>query len=771
MTSHAAVEGLSPQVRRLKQIAENSQRSSLAAQRAEAYTRVLSETQGQPQAFRAARCLAAFLEEKDLVLNPDDLLAGHTQFFDYAYPAALGGWTAFLREKDGPTALESGISRTPDYPQVTRADTPFVYANGDGAPRSSEEAWTLEQFCKGVRMGLYGSWPGGHAIAGYDRLLAQGLGGLQDGAAKRLAVGGPGTAAAQAALITCRAATDYILRYAVRAWNLAESSRSREARQCLERIAATCAWVATRPPRTFFEAVQLLWLGHEIITCEQESGSMSLGRLDQYLYPYYLADLNAGRTTRGEAEQIIQALWCKFAHLRRGFQNVTLGGPGPDGRYAANDLSYLCLAATGKLQMDQPALSVRWRADMPQPFWDEMQSLIRTGLGFPALFNDSVAESALERVGIAEADAANYAIVGCVELSIPGREFAHTEGLRINWAKVLELMLHGGTCPVTGETLTLAQPHRLWDLPSFDDFYAWYRVELAHFTDLGLAAFNAIDHDWPRQLPYPFLSALMDGCLASGRDVTDGGTLYNLSSVNGMGMADVVDSLVAIKRLVYQDAQVSLADLVTALRSDFAGAAMLRAQLRAAPHYGNDEDEPDALLAELVGDFCRQVDGYRNPRGGRWQSGLYTVENHARKGKLTGALPSGRSARAALANALSPCQGADTAGPTAVIRSATKIDQARLGNGMVLDLKFHPAFFDDGDRRQAFQALVKTYFQLGGLEIQFNVIARETLLAAQRAPMEHRNLLVRVSGFSAYFVDLDRVCQDEIIARTEQAAV
>ena len=263
----------------------------------------------------------------------------------------------------------------------------------------------------------------------------------------------------------------------------------------------------------------------------------------------------------------------------------------------------------------------------------------------------------------------------------------------------------------------------------------------------------------------------MAGCLESGLDVTAGGTLYNLSSVNAMGMADVADSLVAIDRLVFRERCVTLPELAQAVRSDYAGAGSLAAWASAGPHYGNDIDEPDQIVTLLAEDFCRQVDGYRNPRGGRFQSGMYSVHHHASRGEMTGALPSGRRAGLALANALSPCQGRDTTGPTALILSATKLDHTMLGNGMVLDLKFHPSFFEDASRRQAFHALVESYFDMGGMEIQFNVISRETLLAAQRSPQDYRDLLVRVSGFSAYFIDLEPVLQDEIIARTEHAAL
>jgi pyruvate formate-lyase/glycerol dehydratase family glycyl radical enzyme len=767
---------LSPTIASLKRHAQESFRPERAAQRAAIYTRVYAATAEQPPVLQAAQALAAFLAEKDLVLHPDDLLAGHIQRFDYAYPVLLGAWEPFVRDpKEPPAAVPQDLRPAANYPAVGPDTTPFVYRRPDGTERGAHEIAALDAFCRGVRCGLYVSWPGGHLIPGFDRLLALGFGALAAAARNCLADGNRladgNLEFARASLIVCEAATNYVLRYAQRAAALADASRAPDAARRLARIADACRHVATEPPRTFFEALQLLWLGQEIAICEHESGSLSLGRLDQYLDPWFRQDVDAGALDLVAAAELVEALWCKFGHLRRSFQNVTLGGRGPDGAYAADELTYLCLRATRRLRMDQPLLSVRWSPDMPAAFWDAVLATIETGTGFPALFNDGVAIAAKAKAGVAASAAENYGIVGCVELAVPGREYGQTEGLRVNWAKVLELMLNDGACTLTGERLPLAQPRRLDEITSCADFFAWYRAELAHFLDLGVRGLNLVDAAWPGLLPTPYASSLMAGCLAAGLDVTAGGTQYNLSSVNGLGMADVADSLVAIDRLVFRERCLTLPELAETMRRNYAGAGSLAAMMAALPHYGNDLDEPDQIVASLAGDFCRQVDTYRNPRGGRFQSGMYSVDQHARRGKLTGALPSGRHAGVALANALSSCQGRDTAGPTALVLSATKADHTLLGNGMVLDLKFHPSFFEDASRRLAFRALVEAYFDMGGLEIQFNVISRETLLCAQRSPQDYRDLLVRVSGFSAYFIDLDRVLQDEIIARTEHAAL
>jgi len=686
-----------------------------------------------------AKGLAAFLREKDIFLWQDDLLAGYEQFYDYSVPVV---------EK---TQSATEVAKT----SVTESDTSL-----------------LEQFRKGYRIGLFGGGLGGHVIAGYDRVLDRGFGALTD-AARTSLKGSEGAESdfAKASLIVCEAATDYVLRYAAKAQELAQETTTEEHTQQLRRIADVCQWVAVNPPRSFFEAVQLLWLTHEIITCEQSSGSLSLGRLDQYLFPYYAEDIAAGVLTRSEASELIEALWIKFNGMKRGFQHVVLGGGSSDGRYDANELSYLCLQATKKLRMDQPLLSVRWRPSIPDEFWNEIQELIQVGMGFPALFNDEVAIAAKQRLGISKEDAENYGIVGCVELSVPGKEFSHTEGLRVNWAKALELMLNDGVCPVTGETIGLKDKRNLDNIKSFEEFYQWYQKELSRFIDMGIRGMNLSDQDFPNHRPYPFLSSTMTGCLQKGYDVTAGSTIYNFSTVNGCGMANAINSLAAIKRVVYEEKKVSLIELAETLHSNFEGTKTLQEALTKCAKYGNDNDKPDNLLKELVDGFCRQVDNHRNPRGGRFQTGLYTVEAHTHMGNLTGSLPDGRPHGLALASGLSPSQGTDLSGPTAVIKSTTKLNHRLLGNGMVLDLKFHPAFFENEEKRRAFRHLVETYFRLGGMEIQFNVISRETLIESQKSPQEYRDLIVRVSGFSAYFVDLCKATQDEIIARTEHFAI
>ena len=720
----------------------------MTAQRKTVFTRVFAETPGQAPVLRMAKGLAAFLREKELVMFADDVLAGFQQCYDFLIPAELDCW----REP----SPESVCGR--DYLPLDKA-----------AGVSDADLALMADARKAYQIGLMSGGLGGHVIAGYDRVLSRGLGDMADAARQRLReADADARDFAAASLIVCTAARDYVLRYAARADELAAGDAGGDNREQLKFIADACRWVAVGPPRTFFEAVQLLTLTHEIITAEQPSGSLSLGRLDQYLLPFYQRDIQAGELTAAEAELIVQALWLKFGALKGGFQNVTLGGIGADGKYLANDLTYMGLRASAKLKMDQPLVSVRCHPSMPDELWEAVIDLIGEGVGFPALFNDDVAIDAKCAAGVDRADAVGYGIVGCVEMVAPGKEWAQTEAVRLNWAKVLELMLNDGKCTLSGTETPIRPDQPLAELATFDEFYACYKRLFGRAIDLAAKTTALWDAGFGMGRPYPFLSSTMDGCLAAGLDVVAGGTTYNMLTMNSCGMADTVDSLMAIKRLVYESQSVTPAELAEALRSDFRGTDQLRAELAAAAvRFGNDCDETDALMVDLTDLLHGRLGRFGNCRGGGWQMGLYTVGAHAFLGGLTGALPTGRQAGVSLANGLSPCQGADTTGPTAVVRSLTKLNHRHLGNGMVLDIKFHPSFFAERQRRGALRTLIETYFHLGGLEVQFNVVSRETLLAAQANPDGYRDLVVRVSGFSAYFADLDKLCQDEIIARTE----
>ncbi len=738
-------------------IAEHETRqTSKTRTRHEIYQSAFEKNRNNPVILQFAKALAWFLEQKEVIVLESDVLAGHAQYYDYVPSIPVNMVSEF-----DPSVL-------PPVKFNIEQEVKAYLTDHQNEIGIEKKASLLDQYAKGIRIKLFKRFGSGHVIAGYDQIIEKGYRFLIDAARQKMTTGHEKEVQyAEAIFIVCQATSEYILRYALKARMVADKALSREAKHRLNEIAAACEWVADNPPRTFFEAVQLVWLTHEVLVYENFTGSMSLGRLDQYLYPFYEHDTKVGKLDLEEASLYIEALWLKLSNLVKGYQNVTLGGYKPDGSDAVNDLTFICMRASRKLKMDQPLLSVRWHPKVTHQFWDEVQALIETGIGFPALFNDEVAIPAKLRLDIDKKDALNYGIVGCVELSIPGKEYANTEGFRFNWAKVLELVLNGGKCTCTSETIDLANNKNLDTFTSFEQFYAWFKDEFQHYLEIGLAATNMLDENFGNHWPNPFLSSLMQGCFQKARDVTAGGTIYNNSSANACGMASLSDSLLAIKNVVFTEELVTLSILADALRNDFQGYERLRAQLQKCPKFGNDDDEVDSFFIELTNLFVRTVEAFNSPRGGRFQVGLYTVSDHAHMGVLTGALPDGRKRGVSLSNGTSPAQGADVLGPTAVVKSVTKIDHRLSGNGLVLDLKFHPDFFKSDKHRQAFRQLIESYFALGGLEIQFNVVSRETLLNAQKNPDQYRNLVVRVSGFSAYFTTLDKPLQDEIIARTE----
>ena len=690
------------------------QRKEIAEYRSIVYSRVFEECEGLPKNIRNAKALAEFIRTKPIYINEGEIMAGNGQFCNFS--------------------VKKSAKAVP--------------------PQKSDPR--IDEFFKGNESKLYQFGPGGHVIAGYDWVMQVGIDYLIETARDCMEnAAGYARDVAEASYIIITALSDYIERYA----ELAQ-------KQGMDEIAAACYKTAHKPADTFFEAVQLMWLIHEVIVFEQYCGSMSLGRLDKTLGVYYQRDMANGTLTNRRAESIIASFFKKLGGLRRAYQNATVGGSNTAGEYEWSELTVIILEVSKKLMIDQPLLTIRWVPDMPDRVWNAALDLLATGIGMPAFFNDATVIKSKMHVGISEEDAYNYGVVGCVEVSVPGKEFAHTEGMRLNWAKVLELMFFGGECLYNGHIYKLNEKRSLDSIKSFDEFYAWYKKEMLHFLVLGMDVMNLIDIDYGQNSPTPYMSSLMRGCIKSGKDVNAGGAVYNLTSVNGAAMADAVDSLCAVKKAVFEENRVTLPELAGILKRNFEGAEESKAYLeKDCPKYGNDDDGADAIMSELVSLFAEQINSYRNMRGGGFQCGLYTVDHHTHMGACTCALPSGRSAGVSLANGFSPCQGADINGPTAVLNSTAKSNLNILGNGIVVDLKFQPQFFDKN--RLHIRQLIETHFKMGGYELQINVVDRQTLLEAQKEPENYRNLIVRVSGFSAYFVDLGAIIQNEIIARTE----
>lgn len=626
----------------------------------------------------------------------------------------------------------------------------------------------LDQIQISQKTGLFCRNPGNHIVPGYDLLIQDGIQSRLERIMKFLADCEGNQKERdfyRAELLLLYAFQQSIRRYGNAALKLYEEGGCRNG--FILRIAKACEKIACQPAGSFFEAVQLILFTHECVVSEAGSGSISFGRLDQYLYPYYRKDIETGKITPEEAQDIIIALWKKIAELEMSWQHVTLGGSNQKGEDECNELTLFCMEASRRIKADQPQVSLRIHGSMKDCYWDKAMELIKTGMGFPALYHDAVAVKAKMNMGISERDAWNYSVIGCVELTAGGKEYSHTEGARLNWTKILEFMLQGGVCSITGLKWKLAEVHDLDEFTDFSQFYGWYQKELIHATNIIAGFIDEACGLYPQYWPVPFASSLMQGCMEKGKDVTDCGTIYNNLCINCVGFASTVDSLEAIDELVFQKKLISLKEYALALKQDFAGYEWLQSKALKCNKYGNHCNSVDQKASELAELFVQTLQGIKlKYRDGGLQSGFYTSYFHNDFGKLTGASSDGRKAAMPLSSSLSAMSGMDRSSPTALINSANKINMDYFGNGMALDLKFTKEFLDKEEHLSALKILIEEYFEQGGMEIQFNVMSEETLLEAQRNPVLYGDLIVRVSGFSSYFRNLDKSLQDEIIRRT-----
>lgn len=691
--------------------------------------------QDEPVIIRLSWGLSCYLAEKDIWIE-DEQLAGNYGFTEYRHShfiSYMEGYDEFV--KDSRLGLPT--------------DVPLL-----------EEAITLQKVCAAAIGG------GLHVVGGFQRALELGIEGMIAALDESIAKNGE-TEFLRAGKIVINAARLYFLRYADYIMYEAALESDADRKERLMTMAKTCSWIVDKAPETFREALQLVTLMHEVIQIEERCGSLSFGRFDKYMYPYYQRDIDAGILTTDEAQQLIDSFWMKLAQNRWGWQNITLGGYDDQAGFCDNAITRMCLSATRRLKRDQPQVTFRCHPSMSDDLWDDIIEVIRTGVGFPSLYNDELCVKAKERIGIPHEDAQQYAVLGCVELTIPEKEYSHCEGIRLNLPKLLELCLMGGKCLASGVEVNLSAKRNLDTFDTFEDFYHWFKGELIRFVRTLSDAADEVQICYGRHYPIPFLSATMESCIQSGLDATQSGAVYNNSSINVCGQATLIDSLSSIRRFVFEEKRYTLRELAGMIESDFAGKENERLYIaRHCPRFGSDPDNAE-LMRDLMGFMCDDVLLRSNRRGGVHQFGFYSVEAQTNYGLQTGATPDGRHAFEPLSNGFAPTQGTEKEGPTAVFEAVSRMDCSYLSNGMALDLKFHPRFFNSRTHREKFRDAVKTYFALGGMQTQINVVSRETLLAAQEHPDQFRDLVVRVSGFSAYFCDLSPAVQDEIILRTE----
>jgi pyruvate formate-lyase/glycerol dehydratase family glycyl radical enzyme len=576
----------------------------------------------------------------------------------------------------------------------------------------------------------------------------------------------------------------YAERYAEQARQMAAMEPDPARKAELERIAAVCSHVPAHVPRDFWEAVQCYWFVHLGVTIELNPwDAFCPGKLDQHLYPFYRQGLASGALTAEAARELLQCLWIKFNNqpappkvgvtaaesgTYTDFAQINTGGVKPDGSDAVNDVTYLILDVIEEMRLLQPSSSIQVSKKNPDRFVKRAARIIRTGFGQPSVFNTDLIIQEMIRAGKSVVDARCGGTSGCVETGAFGKENYNLTGY-FNLPKVLEITLHNGVDPRTGRRIgpKTGDPSRF---ESYEELFAAFEEQVNFFVDVKVRGNQVIERLYARYMPAPFLSLLIDDCIAKGKDYHDGGARYNTSYIQGVGLGTMADALAAIKCHVYDQKTLTMKELLDALNADFAGHERLhQLLLNRTPKYGNDDDYADAEMVRVFEAYFNAVDGRRNTKGGHYRVNMLPTTCHVYFGSVTGATPDGRRAWVPVSEGISPVQGADRRGPTAVVKSAAKMDHARTG-GTLLNQKFTPQLLRDEEGLEGLVQLIRTYFKLDGHHIQFNVVDAATLRAAQADPEAYRDLIVRVAGYSDYFCDLSEALQEEIIARTEHAA-
>ena len=584
--------------------------------------------------------------------------------------------------------------------------------------------------------------------------------------------------------IAADAVIHYAERHAELAKGLAKKERNAKRRKELEKIASVCSRVPAHAPRDFWEALQCYWFIHLGVISELNPwDAFNPGRLDQHLYPFYTKDLEDGTLTKEQAKELLQTFWIKFNNqpappkvgvtaeescTYTDFALINTGGVKADGSDGVNELSFLILDVVEEMRLTQPSSMVQISKKTPDRFLKRAVEIIKTGFGQPSVFNTDEIIQELLRQGKSIEDARNGGSSGCVETGAFGKESYILTGY-FNLPKILEITLHNGEDPRTGKKIGLETGDPV-KFGSFEELFEAFRKQLNHFVDIKVEGNNIIERLYAEHLPVPFLSILIDDCVTKGRDYNDGGARYNTNYIQGVGLGTTTDSLASLKYNVFDKRYITMKKMLSLLKTNFDGQETLRQRfLNKTPKYGNDDDYADSIMKDIFEAYFEAVDGRPNTKGGYYRINLLPTTVHIYFGKTVEATPDGRKAGEPLSEGVSPVQGADRKGPTAVIKSVAKIDHVKTG-GTLLNQKFTPQLLADEIGMNKLAQLIRTYFKLDGHHIQFNVVSSGMLRDAQKHPERYRDLIVRVAGYSDYFVDLSVDLQNEIIKRTEHAS-
>ena len=758
--------------------------------RAVTVTRSFQETEGEPIAIRRGKMLHRVLTEQPVTIQADELIVGMktlTPRGSPVYPEINCAWVErdldrLATRKDTPFFVSDETKR------ILRAEV-FPYWRGRQIGDRINEAVPPEIWKADDRGVIYNYWRSrtiGHFQAAYDKVLTRGMEGIiadVERSLARLDDHAPDFFHKQqflaSVVMACQGAILFAGRYAAEARRLARSESDATRRAELEEIAAVLARVPAKPAVTFREALQSAWITHLVINLETSGHAFGPGRFDQYIYPYYRHSIDSGEITRAQAQELLDLLWVKFDEITLAkdsgesqtsssypdFQNLNIGGLTRGGRDAVNELSFMCLDALEHTLLPQPGLSAQISSVTQPKFLLRCCEVLRVGTGMPAMFNSDVMVLGMVNRGKTLSDARASSLNGCVAAFCDGKDRMASTGY-FNLAKALELALNDGVDRMTGERLgpPSGDPR---GFQCFDEVIAAFTAQVEHFVAVKVRYDNIVRDIYARHCPVPFTSAVIDDCIATATDWHAGGSRYKIATMSGVAVGTVADALSGIKRHVFDNRTFSMAELIQALDRNWEGHEIMRQTLiNKTPHYGNDDPAADDLAVRVQDIFCSAVERYTDIQGARYWVDLLPTTSHIALGEVTGATPDGRKAGSWLSEGVSPVQGHDRKGPTAATRSVAKLDHART-NGTLLNIKINPQTVKTDRDLHKLAALIRGYFGQGGHHMQFNIVDRNILLEAMDQPERHRNLLIRVAGYSDYFTLLSRDIQREILSRAE----
>lgn len=765
-----------------------SEERFLSIEQARIITRVYRENEGIPVCIKRAESLARALREMTIKIDPCELIVGNRTpgiRSGVVFPEAGISWLADEIETL-PERTQDSFKVNPDDVMIFRKEIePFWRGKTLEDLIYYEMGNQIRAIAKVVKINQK-DHAQGHICPDVSKWLGSGPAGLLEEAGRYLESAEPAARDFyKSVVISLEASCDFILRYSKLAEEMSLNETDPEISANLSKISLVCSNISKSPPENFREAIQSVWFLFVILHMESNASSFSPGRMDQYLFPYFINDIHTDKIDYESALEIIDALFIKFnqiVYLRNsnsaryfaGFPigfNVTLGGRTGNGNDSVNELSFLFLKAQDHIRLPQPNLTARVHGDSTDKYLNECTRIIGLGTGMPQIVNDESIIPALESSGIEAADAIDYAVVGCVELSTQGNFLGWSDAAMFNMVKALELTLNNGVCLLTGEQSGL-QTGDLTDYNSFEELESAFKKQLEYFFGRMIKVCEGVERAHQVKMPSPFLSSVTGICLEKGKDITAGGAKYNFSGIQAIQVANICDSMAALKQIVFYSKEVSREKFLKALRNNFYNDEILRQKcINKVAKYGNDIESTDNIGAEWIRFFAGMLKRHKNFRGGDYNLGLYAVSAHVPMGQNVGATPDGRLAGSPLADGgVSPMNGRDKNGPTAVLKSVARIPFDLAANGALLNMKFLPSFFNTASDRGKFSSLIRGFADLKIHHVQFNVVSRQDLLNARSDPDSYRGLTVRVAGYTAYFTELAEDLQDEIIQRTTFSA-